>query len=270
LKRIYRVQSKEHKYFIPTALRCHNLLWLENNIDISRGIDLNIELRDKINFPGPERHPDKHSVRAFYLSLKHILIKIEKNPVFNGFIKFDLDFSDIISNDEDDNSRIKIDHNEFDRCFMGLKESSVLNTFEQNNGTQPMPFLKISQHFQHFNINFNELPYIEINSNCDKRIDRFPTMCLDFSDNTNVIETFGFIENNTSLYSIDIDKVPKHLFYSYEHEYDYKINTTLIGKNTNKLMKIQKGYCIYWPWRYSIQELSNNKMFDFKIECKMC
>jgi hypothetical protein len=31
-------------------------------------------------------------------------------------------------------------------------------------------------------------------------------------------------------------------------------------------MKLQKGYCIYWPWKYTIKELKENKMFDFKIE----
>jgi hypothetical protein len=116
------------------------------------------------------------------------------------------------------------------------------------------------------------LPYIDKPPNkenqiCDKKRDAFPTMCLDFSDDLDVMRAFGFIHDDSVVYSIDIDEVPQLIYDSYHREHDWKLNSgTPIGKNTNKLMKLQKGYCIYWPWKYTIKELKENKMFDFKIE----
>jgi hypothetical protein len=135
-----------------------------------------------------------------------------------------------------------------------------------------LPFLKLSHHFQHFNINFDELPYIdkppyEEDQIDDKKRDAFPTMCLDFSDDLDTMRAFGFINDDSVVYSINIDEVPQFIYDSYHREYDYKLNIgTPIGENTNKLMKLQKGYCIYWPWKYTIKELKENKMFDFKVE----
>jgi hypothetical protein len=266
MKRVYRAQLTEHEYFIPTAMRCHNFYWLKNKIEISQELYLDIVPKDKSNFPNPESHPDAQSVKAYYLSLKHILCKIEKNPVFKDFLEYACwDLSNIYKKPERDGDSFEIYYDEFDRCFMGIK--SQLTSFEQNNGTQPLPFLKLSHHFQHFNINFAELPLVEENLNDDGRIDRFPTMCLDFSDDICTMKTFGFIGKDTALCSIDIEKVPNCLYDSYKRKQDWKLSDGVpIGENTNKLMKIQKGYCIYWPWKYSIHELTENKMFDFQVE----
>jgi hypothetical protein len=248
-------------------LRCHNYNWLDNNVDVTPGINLDVEAR---NFPKvPESHPDKQSIKAYYLSVKHILSKIEKNPIFVDFLKLDLD-SSYINKKFREHGGFEIDYDNFNSHFMFLKTSGQLTSFpieQDHDKKQTLEFLRLSHHFQHFNLNFDELPFVEENLNCDRRIDRFPTMCLDFTDNLCVLKTFGFIKKDSVLYSIDIEKVPRYLYDSYKHEYTYKLNSgTSIGKNTNKLMKVQKGYCIYWPWRYTIQELRENKMFDFKVE----
>jgi hypothetical protein len=80
------------------------------------------------------------------------------------------------------------------------------------------------------------------------------------------MRAFQFIQDDSALYSIDIDKVPQFMYDSYKREHDWILNGVPIGKNTNKLMKLQKGYCIYWPWKYTIKELKENKMFDFRRE----
>jgi hypothetical protein len=265
MTRIYRAQSEKHEYFIPTAMRCHNFYWLSNNIPVTEGIDCHFMPKDKSNFPNPKDRPDAQSVKAYYLSLKHILNKIEENPIFKNFLEFiDKDLCNIYNKS---NGSFTIDYDEFNRCFMDLVASSHLTAFEQNPYVaQKLRFLKLSHHFQHFNINFDALSSVEMNLNCDRRIDRFPTMCLDFSDNKSIMKAFGFIKDDSALYSIDIEKVPNFLYDSYKREYDWMLEDTPMGENTNKLMEIQKGYCIYWPWNYSIRELTKNKMFDFKKE----
>jgi hypothetical protein len=269
MTRVYRAQSEKHEYFIPTALRCHNFNWLQNNIDVTEWVDLNVVPKDKSNFPKPESHPDKQSIKAYYLSVKHILKKIEENPIFKNFMGVEGNIMcNIYNNSEQDIDSFKIDYSELGKCFIDIKSS--LTALEQNNGTQLLQFLKLSHHFQHFNINFDELPFVEMNLNSDKRIDSFPTMCLDFSDDPCRMKAFDFIKDGSALYSIDIEKVPKHLYDSYKREYDWMLNGVTIGKNTNKLMKIQKGYCIYWPWKYSIKELTDNKMFGFRRERIPC
>jgi hypothetical protein len=106
--------------------------------------------------------------------------------------------------------------------------------------------------------------------NQDKRIDPFPTMCLDFSDSIDTMKKFGFITKESVIYSVDLDKIPECLYDSYKREYDYRIRFNNvdagINSNNNELMKIQKGYCIYWPWHYSIKDLVENKMFGFREE----
>ena len=113
-------------------------------------------------------------------------------------------------------------------------------------------------------------PLYKANNVCEKKPDAFPTMCLDFSDDLDVMKAFQFITDNSVVYSIDIDKVPPYIYDSYKRNYDWesKINKydLRIGKNTNKLMKLQKGYCIYWPWKYTIKELIENEMFGFRVE----
>jgi hypothetical protein len=273
MKRIYRAQSCRHKYFIPTALRCHNFSWLENNIQPVPIIDWiglsNINIpRDKSAFPKPESHFDERSIRAYYLSLRHIINTIHDNKIFKNFALFDQEcyglFKDFHNEEELDIDETIIN---FDMSFMNATSELSSFAYFQNIGYGKLPFLKLSHHFQHFNLNFDELPYIDkppyINN---KKRDAFPAMCLDFSDDLDTMRAFGFINADSVVYSIDIDEVPQFIYDSYHREYDWMLNGTPIGKNTNKLMKLQKGYCIYWPWKYTIEELKENKMFDFKIE----
>jgi hypothetical protein len=155
-----------------------------------------------------------------------------------------------------------------------LEGKSEFNSFVGVPNAASIPklkFLKLSHHFQHFNLNFEDLPYIgeapyKDSEICDKKRDAFPTMCLDFSDNLDVMRAFLFIQNGSALYSIDVDAVPQFMYDFYEREHDWILNGVPIGKNTNNLMKLQKGYCVYWPWKYTINELKENKMFDFRVE----
>jgi hypothetical protein len=274
MKRIYRSQSARHEYFIPTALRCYNFLWLDNNICVEDRINLsNIIPRDKLAFPKPECHFDERSIKAYYLSLRHIINTIHDNKIFKNFALLDQDcydlFKDFHNEEEVD---IKDTITTFNRSFMDLASELSRSVCFQNVCYKKLPFLKLSHHFQHFNINFDELPYIDKppymeNQICDRKRDAFPTMCLDFSDDLDTMRAFGFINDDSVIYSINIDEVPQFIYDSYHREYDWMLNGhTFIGKNTNKLMKLQKGYCVYWPWKYTIEELKENKMFDFKVE----
>jgi hypothetical protein len=273
MKRIYRAQSACHEYFIPTALRCHNFSWLAKNISVTNGINLSVTPKDKSTFPKPESHFYEHSIRAYYLSLRHIINTIHKNSIFKNFALLDDEWYDLFK-DVHNNEELGIDEtiNIFDMFFMPLASELSRSAYFQDTCYKKLPFLKLSHHFQHFNLNFDELSYIDEPSYkedqiCGGKKDAFPTMCLDFSDNLDTMRAFGFINGDSVVYSIDIDEVPQFIYDSYHRECDYKLNTgTPINENTNKLMKLQKGYCIYWPWKYTIKELKENKMFDFKIE----
>ncbi|MDR2793965.1 MAG: hypothetical protein LBB61_09960, partial [Treponema sp.] len=80
----------------------------------------------------------------------------------------------------------------------------------------------------------------------------------------------GFITKDSAIYSVDLNKIPECLYDSYKRKYDYNIsfNGVVMGinSNNNELMKTQKGYCIYWPWYYSVEDLIKNKMFGFRKE----
>jgi hypothetical protein len=273
MTRIYRAQSVCHEYLIPTALRCHNFLWLEKEFPVTRGIDLSVTSRDKSSLPKPESHPDERSIKAYYLSLRNIIQTIHHNPIFKNFALLDQDWYDLFKDFHNNSNRdIQNSIDNLDGFFCGNK--SEFNDFDVSNASfiQKLPFLKLSHHFQHFNLNFENLPYIgepphKESQICDKKRDAFPTMCLDFSDDIDVMREFQFINDNSAVYSIDVDAVPQFMYDFYNRKYNYKLNTgTLIGSNTNKLMKLQNGYCVYWPWKYTIDELKKNKMFDFKVE----
>ncbi|MDR2660319.1 MAG: hypothetical protein LBC27_10105 [Spirochaetaceae bacterium] len=273
MKRIYRAQAKHHEYLIPTALRDHNLLWLDKNIPVTEGISLSVPPRDKSGFPKPEYHFDERSIRAYYLSIRHIINTIHNNQIFKNFALLDQDCYDLFKDVHDGKDlRINDTVTEFNRSFMDVALKLSTSTSFQYLPYEKLPFLKLSHHFQHFNLNFDELPYVDKppymeNQIYDRKIDTFPTMCLDFSDDLDIMKAFGFINDNSIVYSINIDEVPQSIYDSYHREYDWMLNgRTPIGKNTNKLMKLQKGYCIYWPWKYTIEEMKENKMFDFKVE----
>jgi hypothetical protein len=271
MRRIYRAQSQSHEYLIPTALRCHNFSWLDKNIPVTDGINLSITTMYKSDFPKPESHFDERSVKAYYLSLRYIIKTIQCNKIFKNFALLDNDCYDLFK-DFHNEKELSINETitEFDKSFMSL--STELSSFAcSQNACEKLRFLKLSHHFQHFNINFDELPFIDEspykeNQMCDRKRDAFPTMCLDFSDDLDTMRAFGFIHDDSVVYSIDIDEVPPYIYDSYHRKHDWKLNGEPIGKNTNKLMKLQKGYCIYWPWKYTVEELKENKMFDFKVE----
>ena len=273
MTKIYRAQSKCHKSFVPTALRDHNFLWLQDEFPVTAGICLSITPRDKSCFPKPESHLDERSIMAYYLSLRNILRVIHNNPIFKNFALLDEDFYDLFK-DFHDNKDLGATETiaKFDSVFTGTKSQLVSFVNIPNAGfIKKLPFLKLSHHFQHFNLNFEDLPYIgeapyKNNDMCDKKREAFPTMCLDFSDDRDVMMAFQFINDDSVVYSIDLDKVPQFMYDSYKREYDWVLDDVPIGKNTNKLMKLQKGYCIYWPWKYTIEELIENKMFDFRRE----
>jgi hypothetical protein len=270
MKRIYRAQSVRHEYLIPTALRCHNFLWLEREYPVTDGIDVSVIPKDKACFPKPESHIDGRSIKAYYLSLRHIIKIIHDNPIFKNFALLDLERYNLFKDFHDGSDwKIKESINSFDRFFLGCKSEFV--DIPNAAYIPKLKFLKLSHHFQHFNLNFEDLPYIgeapyKDSQICDRKRDAFPTMCMDFSDDLDVMRAFQFLHDDSVVYSIDRDAVPQFMYDSYERELDYKIDIATIGKNTNKLMKLQKGYCVYWPWKYTIAELQENKMFDFRIE----
>jgi hypothetical protein len=273
MKRIYRAQSAKHEYFIPTALRCYNFSWLDMIIPVKDRINLgNIIPKDKSSFPKPECHFDERSIKAYYLSLRYIIKTIHKNQIFKNFALFDEDYYNLFKDFHNEKDfGVKDTIVEFNRSFMPLASELSKSAYFQDTCYKKLPFLKLSHHFQHFNLNFDALPYIDKppykdDQICDRKRDAFPTMCLDFSDDLDTMRAFNFINDDSVVYSIDIDKVPQFIYDSYQREYDWMLNGTPIGKNTNKLMKLQKGYCIYWPWKYTIKELKENKMFDFKVE----
>jgi hypothetical protein len=126
-----------------------------------------------------------------------------------------------------------------------------------------------SSYFLDHNLNFIFNDTLDIRKiNHDERIDLFPTMCLDFSDSIATMKKFGFITKDSVIYSVDLNKIPKCLYDSNKRKYDYKISFNNveagINSNNNELMKIKNGYCIYWPWHYSIEDLIKNKMFGFR------
>ena len=269
MARIYRAQSIKYEYLIPTALRCHNFLWLVQNIKVTNGIPLDIVPRAQENFS----NPDNSSIKAYYLSVRNILETICRNPIFKNFVCFEPELHSLFKDFHSGKDfGFEETITEFDRIFMNLAPNLSSFVYLQNGGCEKLPFLKLSHHFQHLNLNFEELLYIdkppyEENQICDKKREAFPTMCLDFSDNLDVMRAFNFIKDDSAVYSIETDAIPPFIYDSYLRKCDYKLNGgVLIGKNTNSLMKYQKGYCIYWPWKYTIQELKENQMFGFKVE----
>jgi hypothetical protein len=234
---------------IPTALRCHNFSWLEKTYPVTDGIigESNTS-GDKAHFPKPENHLDGRSIKAYYLSLRHILQVIHDNPIFRNFALLDEDWYDLFKDFHDGsdwdinesinslNSFFLEGKSEFD-SFVGVPDAATI---------PKLKFLQLSHHFQHFNLNFEDLPYIgeaphKDSEICDKKRDAFPTMCLDFSDDLEVMRAFQFIRDGSAVYSIDIDAVPQFMYDFHEREHDWKLNGVPIGKNTNRLMKMQNG-----------------------------
>jgi hypothetical protein len=91
MTRVYRAQSEQHNYLIPTALRPHNFSWLGKNIPVTDSIDLINTICNKSSFQKPENHFDEHSIRAYYLSLKNIISAIHNNKIFMNFALLDSD-----------------------------------------------------------------------------------------------------------------------------------------------------------------------------------
>jgi hypothetical protein len=268
LGRIYRAQSREHQYFIPTALRCWNFDWLNAPGKFEIPEFLNALLMDEPHSSLPENGIDKRSVKAYYLSIRNIIQEIHNNPSLKEFAVHDTDSCSLFRDANGVDLSLKESIDEINRRFMDMARH--LQTFERiKHQTPRLDFLKLSQKFQHRNFLSNDaLDIREINQ--DKRINRFPTMCLDFSDSIAAMEKFGFITEDSAIYSVDLNKIPECLYDSYKRKCDYTISfdnvTAGINRNNNELMKDQKGYCIYWPWYYSIEELVNNKMFGFRKE----
>jgi hypothetical protein len=216
----------------------------------------------------PENRIYKLSVKAYYLSILNIIKEIHKNPILEKFAIHDTDSYRLFYDTSRKNLSLKESIDKFNSWFMYMAQ--YLKTFESiARQTPKLDFLKLSHKFQHLNFIFKDtLDMRKIRQ--DERIDPFPTMCLDFSDNIATLKKFEFITKDSVIYSVDLNKIPKCLYDSYNRKHDYKIsfNNVDVGINinNNELMKIQNGYCIYWPWHYSIEDLIKNKMFGFRKE----
>jgi hypothetical protein len=279
--RIYRAQSKWHEYFIPTALRCQNYRWLDKNIDMPEFYDTpefcDMLVPEKLSdvypcYGKPEYTLDKDSIKAYYLSIRNIIAEIHNDKCLQDckeFSFFNSDWYDIFK-ESHDNRLLSLEESmaEIDRSFLDNRTTLASFAGLQNLNSEKLRFLKLSAYFQH--LNYRKGPRKDIDLKCGMKVDYYPTMCLDFSDSIDTMKEWGFITENSAIYSIDLDKVPPCLCYSYLQKYDYKLCFRSwdipINQNKNELMKGQQGYCVYWPWKYTVEELQKNRMFDFRIE----
>jgi hypothetical protein len=275
-KRIYRAQSKCHEYLIPTALRCQNYRWLVQNIAIPERVNrLQPEKQDNQIPPynNPEYRLDEDCIKAYYLSIKNIITVIHNDECLQDCDEFLFSNSDWYDLFKDFHKGMTYSRREsmsaFDMSFSEIKQHLASFAAMKNLGLEKLKFLKLSSYFQHLNHRKGTRPDVDLS--CGRKVDYYPTMCLDFSDSIETLKEWDFITKDSVVYSIDLDEVPSSLYYSYLQKYDYKLHTESgdipINENRNALMKNQHGYCIYWPWKYTVEELQKNKMFDFRV-CK--
>jgi hypothetical protein len=158
---------------------------LQNEFPVTTGICLSITPRDKSCVPKPESHLDERSIMAYYLSLRNILCAIHNNPIFKNFVLFDEDCH-VLFKDFHDGKELSLAETigRFDGAFMEIK--SQLDSFVDIPDAvciKKLPFLKLSHHFQHFNLNFEDLPYTgealyKNNDMCDKKKERLSPQCV--------------------------------------------------------------------------------------------
>ena len=279
--RLYRGQSKKHRNaaFIPSALRSNCIEFMESKLT-KYGIDVQhykqICRPNKIlqQYCNPDYQPPIEAFYAYWLSLVNCALAVNENPICFSFCH------SYIFTKNSDTEKIGTFGLKPERigevCFSYAKD------FFDSEKTNETFHLQLIMHdyafFQHFNHALSKL-----NSNFPIL---FPTLTLDWTWDIDSAERFADMgDEKGTVLSISWDayvnwnptknykvchlntsemRIPTFGFESYKNnppwdEFDWY-------SQDNNLMIEQDGAIIFWPWKYTIDQLKNNplgKTFDF-------
>jgi len=264
---------------VPSALREECISYLEKEIS-QYGIDVQyfkqkcVPNRVLIHYSNIEYKPTEEAFYVYWLSLVNCSIAVNNNSICFNFCQAPF----FKKNKDSDGAGIyKLSIKRMaDVCFEYAKD--FFDSKQQNETFHLQLIMHDYSFFQHFNHALSKV-------NKDKST-FFPTLALDWTWNYNIAENFAGIDGNvlsisweayeawnpTKRYTVchlpsGENKIPVFGFETYFdtppwNKYDwYSID--------NNLMIEQEGAVIFWPWKYSIDQLLTNalgKVFDFKLE----
>jgi len=279
--RLYRGQPKEYRCepFVPSALRINCMGYLESKLS-KYGIDIQ-QYKQKCRpnkilqqYCNRDYQPPIEAFYAYWLSLVNCALVVNENPICLSFCQ---SYAFTKNFDKDNVGTYDLPPERIaEVCFCYAKDffdsEKPIETFHLQLIMHDYAF------FQHFNHVLSRL-----NKNYSIL---FPTLTMDwtwdkttaevFADTNGVKGTILSISwdayknwNPTKNYKVchlitGESRMPIFGFESYKNdppwnEYDWY-------SQDNNLMIEQDGAVIFWPWKYTIDQLKNNplgKVFDF-------
>jgi hypothetical protein len=279
--RLYRGQPKEYRCepLMPSALRHNCIEYMEGELS-RRGIDVMQYLQKCEPHKMPQQYcnPDyKPAIEAFYvywLSLVNCAIAVNENPICFKFCK---SYAFTKNLDKDKVGAYGLSSERIaEVCFGYAKD--FFDSDQSNETYHLLLILPDYAFFQHFNHALSKL---------DKNQSTlFPTLALDWTWDISTAERFADTDTKKgTILSISWEayekwnltrnfkvcninngenRIPTFGFESYMTTPPWNIYNW--HSQDNNLMIEQKGAVIFWPWKYTIDQLRENalgKALDF-------
>lgn len=204
-----------------------------------------------------------YSAWAWFLSLVHIIIEIQKTP---SLLK-SLQYVSVITAFEHlvgvEKYSLPQAIYEITDSIFGENENFDYFTRQAISNTQVSNMVYGLEYFQHLNYDLRG----------DLKYNPFPTMLMDWTEEPTIADGFSYADGKLGIIlSIDYNKYKQLLFDEwYPLMMSVDITSNLPGftpyfdyhfryskKNIN--MQNQKGIVLFWPWNYTINELITNEI----------
>jgi len=279
--RLYRGQSKKHRsdLFIPSALRGECIKYMENKL-LKYGIDIQ-QYKQKCVPNKIEQHycnsgyqPPKEAFYAYWLSLVNCSLAVNDNPICFKFCK-SYAFTKNLNKDN--------------VGAFGLPPEQVAEVMF----CYAKDFFDSDKHNEtlHLYMIFHDLAFFQHFNHVLSKLDKdchvfFPTLALDWTWNKSIAERFANADGEKgTILSISWEAYEEWNPLKKFSECNLKTGnkrTIIFGFESyrnnppwnkyawnscdNNLLIEQEGAVVFWPWKYTIDQLKLNdlcKVFDF-------